>query len=196
MRIGLISDTHLHRVGEVLPAVVWEAFSGLDLILHAGDIYRLSLLDELEALAPVLAARGYGDPPAEDPRLRRVQVVAAGPWSIGLIHNLGQPETPIRIEEKIYLPEEPLAQVLERKFGQPVQVVVFGDTHEALIALHQGILLVNPGSPTYPGFNQKARGEPTLGLLEVGEGEMKAQIILLSEGLSVIEQARLGLGGV
>ena len=31
-------------------------------------------------------------------------------------------------------------------FGGPVDIVVFGYTHEALVEEHQGILFVNPGS--------------------------------------------------
>ena len=63
MLIGLISDTHIripgHRAGlssltaEELPSEVKVAFTGVDLILHAGDIYTLPVLDDLETVAPV-----------------------------------------------------------------------------------------------------------------------------------------------
>ena len=68
MLIGLLSDTHVRTPGfnaglssltaDELPAAVCEALQGVDLILHAGDIYTLPVLDELEAVAPVLAAEG------------------------------------------------------------------------------------------------------------------------------------------
>ena len=63
MRIGLISDTH---VPEAVPELPWEvelAFSGADLILHAGDMHVIDVLDWLERIAPVLSVRGNGDYP-------------------------------------------------------------------------------------------------------------------------------------
>jgi len=61
IRIGLVSDTHIPKSTHVLPPQVKEAFKDVDLIFHAGDIYVVSVLDELEHLAPVLAAEGDDD---------------------------------------------------------------------------------------------------------------------------------------
>ena len=61
MKIGLISDTHIREPSERLHEKVREVFQGVDLILHAGDIYNPSVLDELERMAPVLAAAGDDD---------------------------------------------------------------------------------------------------------------------------------------
>ncbi len=62
MLIGLTSDTHIPDHAKELPSQLKEAFRGFDLILHAGDIYVVSVLGELERLAPVLAAEGDDDP--------------------------------------------------------------------------------------------------------------------------------------
>jgi putative phosphoesterase len=61
MRIGLLSDTHIPDVAEKLPDELMEVFQGVDLILHAGDLYTPSVLDDLERIAPVLAALGDDD---------------------------------------------------------------------------------------------------------------------------------------
>jgi len=61
MRIGLISDTHIPQVETEIPTIVFEFFQDVDLILHAGDIYIPSVLDDLEQIAPVLAAAGDDD---------------------------------------------------------------------------------------------------------------------------------------
>jgi predicted phosphodiesterase len=55
MRIGLISDTHSPAMGVHPPEQVARAFEGVDLILHAGDIYSSDCLDWLELIAPVIA---------------------------------------------------------------------------------------------------------------------------------------------
>ncbi|MBW2622762.1 MAG: metallophosphoesterase family protein, partial [Deltaproteobacteria bacterium] len=61
MKIGLISDTHIPEAGDSLPERVREVFSDVELILHAGDLHVLDVLDWLEQIAPVKAVRGNGD---------------------------------------------------------------------------------------------------------------------------------------
>lgn len=56
MRLGVISDTH-----GLLRPEVFEAFAGVDHILHAGDIGSLDILTDLEAIAPVTAVYGNTD---------------------------------------------------------------------------------------------------------------------------------------
>lgn len=56
VEIGIISDTH----GLVRPQV-YEAFKGVDLILHAGDIGNYDVILELEPIAPVKAVVGNVD---------------------------------------------------------------------------------------------------------------------------------------
>jgi predicted phosphodiesterase len=70
MIVGLISDTHVPRDAEGLPPQVSRAFDEVDLILHGGDVYVSSILDELEAIAPVLAARGDPSELCDDPRVK------------------------------------------------------------------------------------------------------------------------------
>ena len=61
MKIGLISDTHIPEAMPELWPHVYELFKGVECILHAGDIYDLAVLDELQKIAPTYAARGNGD---------------------------------------------------------------------------------------------------------------------------------------
>ena len=68
IRIGLISDSHITKRGELWPQV-FDAFAGVDAILHAGDVWSPAVLDELEQVAPVHVARGNGDFGVDDPRL-------------------------------------------------------------------------------------------------------------------------------
>ena len=61
MKVGVISDTHVPAIVPSLPPAVFDIFKGVDLILHAGDIVDLSVLDELRAIAPVEAVAGNMD---------------------------------------------------------------------------------------------------------------------------------------
>ena len=68
MRIGILSDTHGLLRPQVLPAL-----KGVDRILHLGDVGKLSILKELETIAPVTAIRGNVDregPCANSPKLK------------------------------------------------------------------------------------------------------------------------------
>ena len=152
MHIGLISDTHVPSHGKEPPPQVIEAFQGVDLILHAGDIYIQSCIEWLERIAPVEAATSGGGSSAADPRTGSTLVVEVEGHSIGLVHQLSllpMPEhvSPGRIATD-YPAGESLPAELESIFGKPVDIAVFGYTHEALVETHQGVLFVNPGSTT------------------------------------------------
>ena len=75
MRIGVISDTHTPGAAKEPPSEIVQAFEGVDLILHAGDIYIASCLDWLERIAPVMAvelgsqAHFNGDPRVAEKRV-------------------------------------------------------------------------------------------------------------------------------
>ncbi|MFC2036115.1 metallophosphoesterase family protein [Chloroflexota bacterium] len=169
MRIGLIADTHIPRDAKMLPPHVKDAFEDVDLILHAGDIYAQKVLDELEAIAPVLAARGNGDGHfPEDHRLKDNHIINISLFKLGLTHAMVYPE----------LAHFPLDKEMERKFGGHMDIVVFGDTHVALVEKFKGVLLINPGSPTLPNSLFELG---TVGLLQINEGSVEANIIQLSQ---------------
>ena len=186
MRIGLISDTHSAGSGRDLPGKVLQALSGVDLILHCGDLECLGVLDYLETVAPVLAVRGYEDPREPGERLAdAVRVVHTGGLAIGMIHDIQWPGPKIATTgdgASLVLPEGRAAKTLAAKFGEQVDVVLFGDTHEELVCRWDGALMVNPGSPTYPGKRHRRGALGTVGLLENKDGMTTARIIDLETG--------------
>ena len=186
MRIGLISDTHSAGSGRDLPGKVLQALSGVDLILHCGDLECLGVLDYLETVAPVLAVRGYEDPREPGDRLAdAVRVVHTGGLAIGMIHDIQWPGPKIATTGDgtgLVLPEGRAAKTLAAKFGEQVDVVLFGDTHEELVCRWDGALMVNPGSPTYPGKRHRRGALGTVGLLENKDGMTTARIVDLETG--------------
>jgi putative phosphoesterase len=178
MLIGLISDTHLTDPATDLHPGIYEEFANVDLILHAGDIFSTWVLDRLERMAPVLGIQAYPDPP--DPRLERIRVLRVGELNLGLIHNLGFPETSIDVDRGLILPlDQPVSRVLSKKFGEEIDVAVFGDTHEEWNETQQGVLFVNPGSPLYPGLKHVPGSPGTVAVLEVSGKNAQARIIQL-----------------
>lgn len=173
LRIGLISDTHIPESRKSLWPQVYEAFSDVDLIMHAGDIHELFVLDALEEIAPVYAARGNGEDGGggrpvqpEDPRVKYAWLLEfEGLW-VGLTHYVPVPERP---------PNFTLARWVERFFPERTpDVIVSGDTHREVIAEVNGVLCVNPGSPTYPHNYDTQYG--TIGFLELNDGQASPSV--------------------
>lgn len=181
MKIGLISDTHAAGNGHNIPETILRSLDGVDLILHCGDLECLGVLDFLETVAPVLAVRGYEDPMEPGDRLARVtRVVQAEGVSIGMIHDIQWPGpriVPTGDGSTLAFPPGNPDELMARKFGQKVDAVIFGDTHHELIQRYGGVLLVNPGSPTYPAKRPSSGKLGTIGMLEVQGEEVTARLI-------------------
>ncbi|MDE2786372.1 MAG: metallophosphoesterase family protein [Chloroflexota bacterium] len=184
MKIGLISDTHSAGSGRDLPTAVFDALAGCELVLHCGDLECIGVLDYLEELAPVLAVRGYEDPVEVGERLARVsRVVEVAGIRIGMVHDIQWPTPSIATTPDgtgLVWPESGLGGLLQNKFGGEVDMVVFGDTHEEMVEWREGVLFVNPGSPTYPGRRHRPGSLGTVAILDINDGEIKARIVNLA----------------
>ena len=132
----------------------------------------------------MLAVRGYEDPTEPGERLADItRVVPVAGVRIGMVHDIQWPATGITTSPDgaaLRFSEGRIGDILTRKFGQPVDLVVFGDTHEELICYYDGVLLINPGSPTYPGLKHQPGSLGTIGLLEIRKGVMDVQLVRLA----------------
>ena len=169
MRIGLLSDTHIPEAERELPPEVMAAFQGVDLILHAGDIYRPSVLDDLERIAPVLAARGDDDylSLSTDKRVKEKHVLNLEGQTVWLVH-----ERPYYVMSSSWQDRVPSGQN-DRSIPD---VVVFGHEHRTVVERFNGILHVNPGSPTFLDYR---RGLGTVGILDISSGKADVRILHL-----------------
>ncbi len=183
MKIGLISDTHIPAMGAEPPPEVITAFKGVDVILHAGDINVPSCIEWLERIAPVHASSSFFATAVEAaPRVSQPVIVELEGHTIGLIHKLElmglMEDVYPGFIDKEYLPSHSVRADLEDVFGRPVEVVVFGYTHEALIETHDGILFVNPGSTSMVKQVMKLGHVATLEFTPDGP---RAQLIALAD---------------
>ena len=176
MRIGLISDTHIPQAADQLPDEVFKAFSSVDLILHAGDIYQKSVLDELENLAPVLAAEGDDDYPdtIRDKRVKEKHVLQVEGKTIWLIH-----ENPFNSYAMISQPKSWESYTRHKRGEIPKpDVIVFGHEHRTHTETVDDILMISPGSPTFLHYK---KGLGTVGILDISNDQIAYQIINLSD---------------
>jgi uncharacterized protein len=153
--VAVISDTHLPRGARRLPELCLERLRAADLILHAGDLTSMAVLEELEALGPpVEAVLGNVDEPALRGLLPEERVVDVAGARIGMRH------IPDRQE-----------RVLARFPG--CGAIVFGHTHVPVVEEREGVWLLNPGSPT------ERRRSPfhSMLVLEVEAGAIRPELI-------------------
>jgi putative phosphoesterase len=157
-RIGVISDTHVPSRAKRVPAVALRPFEEVELILHAGDLSTLAILEQLSSYAPVEAVQGNVEQSEVVMALPIKREIIVGGCRIGLVHILGERQHYRRNARQAF----PLARG-----------VVFGHSHIPLNEDAEGLLLLNPGSAT----DRRRQPQCTIALLTITDGEPTAEII-------------------
>ncbi len=121
MRIGVIADTH-----GLLRPEVFQAFAGVDHILHAGDVGSATILDQLRKVAPVTAIRGNIDRTGTRAELPAEEYTTLAGANLYLLHDV---------------------HTLSLNPGAAgAQAVIFGHSHKPLLEHRRGVLFFNPGA--------------------------------------------------
>lgn len=149
--VGVVSDTHGR-----LPPQVLQALEGVSLIIHAGDLTTPQVLESLRQANKFTAVRGNSDTHDELRSLPHSEVVQLGGVFIYVIHDL------------MDLDIDPRAAGFD--------VVVYGHSHVPRIQERQGVLYLNPGSPTFPRMGTS----PAVALLRIQQTAVRAEIIELA----------------
>ena len=161
MRIAIVADTHLPRGSRAIPDACLERMRSADLVLHAGDLSTVSVLEDLRALGPPVAAVHGNIDSAE---LRRLlperQVVDAAGVRIGLVHDAG--------------PARGRLQRMRMAFPD-CDAVVFGHSHIPLHEEDAGFQVFNPGSPT----DRRRQPRHSMGVARVVDGRVSFQHVWL-----------------
>ena len=150
--IGLISDTH-----GLLRPEVFEALTGVEIILHAGDVGD-DVLQELRSIAPVRAVFGNTDPPGTPGLEPEIEMTIEGVRiHVSHGHELGSP-TPQRLLERY-----------------DADVIVYGHTHRQLVTRAGRRLVINPGAAGHRRFDLK----PSVGRLTITKGTADVELVPL-----------------
>jgi len=147
MKIGVISDTHLYDLSPELERINDTYLKDVDMILHAGDMVEVAVLD---AFLPtrIEAVAGNMDVPSVRNQFPVKRIIKVNGFRIGLIHGWGGPAG---IEERI------------RKEFTNIDCLVYGHTHRPANHVAEGVLFFNPGSLTEKHYTK----ENSLGFLEI-----------------------------
>jgi len=147
MKVGVISDTHLGNDPSCrFPSWVLEAFQGVKMIFHAGDITHENVLEELQTLAPVIAVRGNMDSNLDNLPPFRIFPIPEG-FAV-ICHRLND---------------------AYKLVDSNVKLVVYGHSHIPKVEIEKGILYLNPGSPTVP----RGGNPPSVAIVRFEKGVME-----------------------
>jgi putative phosphoesterase len=161
MRVAVLADTHAPLRWRSCPPEVARKLEGVDLILHAGDVCRAWVLDELRGFAPVRAVLGNNDTrDVADWGAPETLTLDLDGLRVGMVHDAG--------------PAGGRARRMRRRFPHS-DLVVFGHSHVPLdLADREGPRLLNPGSPT----DRRRQPRGTMALLRVEAGALvQARIV-------------------
>jgi putative phosphoesterase len=150
--IGVISDTH----GLLSPAAV-AALQGSELIIHAGDVGKLEIIDGLREIAPVEAIRGNVDHGIWAQGLPQTRTVEVGGVRIFVIHNIDD----LSIDAA----------------AAGYAAVISGHSHRPSAVQKNGVLFLNPGSAGPRRFNLPV----SVALLHVVGKTVEAELVQLKE---------------
>jgi putative phosphoesterase len=151
-RIGLISDTH-----GLLRKEAVDALRGSELILHAGDVGKTEILEELRKIAPVVAVRGNVDTEEWAKLLPVTTVAEAGAAMIYILHDVNA------------LDLNPAASGFH--------IVVSGHSHKPGKTERDGVLYINPGSAGPRRFQLPV----TVAHLRLGQTPYQVEFVDLEE---------------
>lgn len=158
VKVGVISDTHLTGHDERLKRILENHFKDVDLILHAGDLVDMCVLDVFEG-REVRAVYGNMDPASVRAILPDRLVLDLEGHSVGMMHGWGGPNN--------------LEQKLIKELGH-VECLVYGHSHKPVNTVRDGTLFFNPGS----AIDKRFATNTTIGILEIGD-RLKGKIIII-----------------
>ena len=158
IKIGVLSDTHLRHVTREFRDVYDRYLSNKDVILHAGDVVSIEIIDFL-CKKRFHGVHGNMDSFEVKERLPGKKIIELGDFRLGLMHGNG-----------------PSAGLEDRVWTEfrGVDVIVYGHSHQTANHTREGVLLFNPGTAT--GFSSS--GVYTLGILELDDN-IDSEIIRL-----------------
>lgn len=159
MKIGVISDTHLSKCNDKLPEKLISELKKCGLIIHAGDLIDVCVLEELEEISKTEAVLGNMDNYSLKSKLEDKKILTIESRKICVMHGYGHPDKLVGILKNEFLSEKP-------------DIIIFGHSHVPKNEYIEGVLFFNPGSVTDTVYAPYR----SYGIIEINKGKIKAEI--------------------
>lgn len=179
--IGVVSDTHMPDRCDKLPETLFDVLTGVDLLLHAGDVGALMVLDQLSRIAPVIAVFGNDDTAESQRELPYQQLIMVADQRLLLTHSHSPNPDEERASRRLDAWPAKLARCAAMGHRANARVVVYGHTHVPMVKEHDGVLLVNPGAIA-SGSHATRQSHRTVALLFVpAQGDVRVTHVDLAD---------------
>lgn len=159
-KIGVLSDTHITEPDKAFMTLIERHLKDSDMIVHAGDMVTLSVLDPFLAMGKeVIAVCGnmdHADVQGAYPASRTIMVEDI---RIGIIHGWGSPNG--------------IRSRIKESFTCDPGMIIYGHTHQAFSGEEHGIFFFNPGSPTDSRFTTSR----SVGIITIDKHSIRGEII-------------------
>jgi len=189
--IGVLSDSHVPFRLDALPRAALDLLRGCDLILHAGDLEDVRLIDQLARIAPVYTVRGNihwsystGTHDLDQPEAITLKL---GPRTLWMTHgHLSFGYT--MVDKAIQFARRPTLDAvnrtiitrLDRARPPEADIVVFGHSHNPCIERRAGVLFFNPGAIVGTEHFRGESRRPSIGRLTFDDqGGVTPEILIL-----------------
>ncbi|MCH8040007.1 MAG: metallophosphoesterase family protein [Nitrospinae bacterium] len=149
--MGVISDTH----GLLRPEAL-TALKGSYVIIHAGDIGKPEVLEELQRIAPVVAVRGNNDKGPWAETLPSTKIITVGGVSLYVLHNLKELDLDLAKAN--------------------IKAVISGHSHKPFFQEQHGVMYLNPGSAGPRRFTLPV----TVGRIHIHSTGLKPELVDLA----------------
>ena len=153
--IAVLADTHMPKGGRRLPERAVELLRGAETVLHAGDFFAASVLNEIDAICPgpIHSVHGNVDEGELRAALPETLEVEFDGARIAMVHDAG--------------PAKGRLGRMRARFPD-ADAVVFGHSHMPLHEGDGGFQIFNPGSPT----ERRRAPRRSMGLLKAERGKL------------------------
>ncbi len=146
-RIGIISDTHMPERWATLPQSIFDIFADVDLILHAGDVGELWVLDQLSQIAPVIAVHGNDETAESQRELPYQQLVPVNGRRIFMWHShYADRQEELAVRKIPGTLREKLNRTAQHAQQAGAQFAILGHWHIPLIDSRPNLTIINPGA--------------------------------------------------
>lgn len=155
--LGVLADTHGRLHPRAIPAF---AAAGVEQILHAGDVGRPAVLEELAQVAPVIAVRGNVDHGEWATRLPEVVDRVIAGRRVVMTHIAGNPQRLVPAVAALLAESQ-------------AELFICGHSHRPLLASWApGRYWLNPGAAGRQGFHKRA----TIALVRFSANGIQAEL--------------------
>ena len=146
MKVLIVSDSHRHD--ENLDKVI-EKEQPIDMLIHCGDVEGSEMHISEKCQCPVYMVRGNND---YFSNLSKEMEFRIGRYQVFLTHGHN------------YYVSMGTEMIVDEAKSRGVDMVMFGHTHRPVIEMVDGIMVINPGSISFPSQDGKI---PTYIVMEI-----------------------------